>query len=89
MGTAVVDPETASMALALLEELVAYQRKKVREVACRIHPGLTDADIRNIRDFADVYRDPAFQFEEGQLAGLVSAQIALKARLVAVTLPRS
>jgi hypothetical protein len=89
MGTAMVDPGTASLALALLDELVTYQREKVREVARRIHPGLTDADIRNIRDFADVCRDPAFQFEDGQLAGLVSAQIALKARLVAVTLPRT
>lgn len=89
MGTASVDPGTASMALALLEELVTYQRKKVREIACRIHPGLTDADIRNIRAFADVYQDPAFQFEDGQLAGLVSAQIALKARLVAAALPQS
>jgi hypothetical protein len=88
MATATVDPETARMALALLDELVAYQRKKVREVACRIHPGLTDADIRNIRAFADVYADPAFRFEDGQLAGLVSAQIALRARLVAVALPR-
>jgi hypothetical protein len=70
----------------VMEELVAYQQKKVRELAQRIHPGLTDEDIRNVHDYPDVYADPIFQFEDGQLAGFVAAQIALKSRLLGGTL---
>jgi len=74
------------MALAVLDELTEYQRKKVKALANRIHPGLTDEDIRNIHDFPKVYNDPLFQFEDGQLAGYVAAKIALKARLIGGTL---
>jgi len=76
------------MALAVLDELTEYQRKKVKALANRIHPGLTDEDIRNIHDFPKVYNDPLFQFEDGQLAGYVAAKIALKARLIGGTLQR-
>lgn len=87
MASTYLDPFTAQQALQVLEELVQYQRKRVRELAQRIHPGLTDEDIRNIHDFPKVYEDPIFQFEDGQLAGFVAAQIALKSRLVGGTLP--
>jgi hypothetical protein len=86
MARADLDPATAARALEVLDELVAYQRRKVLDLANRIHPGLTEEDVRNIHDVPDVYADPIFQFEDGQLAGLVAAQIALKARLVGGTL---
>ena len=86
MASSDLDPATAARALEVLDELVAYQRRKVLELARRIHPGLTEEDVRNIHDYPDVYGDPIFQFEDGQLAGLVAAQIALKARLVGGTL---
>ena len=82
MASANVGLDTAMLALSLLDEMVQHQRKKVREVARRIHPGLTDEDVRNIHDFPDVYQDPTFQFEGGQLAGFVAAHIAIKARLL-------
>ncbi len=69
-----------------MDELVAYQQRKVLELAQRIHPGLTEEDVRNIHDYPDVYGDPIFQFEDGQLAGFVAARIALKARLLGGTL---
>jgi len=86
MATTDIDLRTAEMALAVLDELTEYQRKKVKALANRIHPGLTDEDIRNIHDFPKVYNDPLFQFEDGQLAGYVAAKIALKARLIGGTL---
>lgn len=78
--------DTVLAALEVVEGLVAHQRAKVLELARRIHPGLTDEDIRNIHDYPDVYGDPIFQFEDGQLSGFVAAQIALKARLLGGTL---
>jgi hypothetical protein len=81
-----LDPDTVLRALEVVEELVAYQQKKVLDLAQRIHPGLTEEDVRNIHDYPDVYGDPIFQFEDGQLAGFVAARIALKARLLGGTL---
>ncbi len=81
-----LDPATAARALAVLDELVAYQKKKVLDLAQRIQPGLTEEDVRNIHDYPAVYNDPIFQFEDGQLAGFVAAHIALKARLLGGTL---
>ena len=81
-----LDPATVLRAMEVVEELVSYQKRKVLELAQRIHPGLTEEDVRNIHDYPDVYGDPIFQFEDGQLAGFVAAQIALKARLLGGTL---
>jgi len=81
-----LDPATVIRAMEVVEELVSYQKRKVLELAQRIHPGLTEEDVRNIHDYPDVYGDPIFQFEDGQLAGFVAAQIALKARLLGGTL---
>lgn len=86
MANVDLDPATVLQALEVMVELVAYQRRKVLELAQRIHPGLTEEDVRNIHDHPDVYGDPIFQFEDGQLAGFVAAQIALKARLLGGTL---
>ena len=86
MARAHLDLPTAIRAMEVLEELLSYQKKKVVELAQRIHPGLTEEDVRNIHDFPDVYQDPIFQFEDGQLAGFVAAQIAMKSRLLGGTL---
>ena len=82
MGRTDLDRATAEHALRVMDELVVHQRRKVLELARRIHPGLTDEDVRNVHDYPDVYGDPIFQFEDGQLAGFIAAQIALKARLL-------
>jgi hypothetical protein len=86
MASITPDPETARQALAVLDELIKYQTQRVLTLAQRIRPGLTEEDLRNAHDFPDVYGDPQFQFEDGQLAGQVAARIALKARLVGGTL---
>lgn len=85
MATTTLDPATARLALDVLDELIKYQQQRVLALAQRIRPGLTDEDLRNVHDFPDVYGDPLFQFEDGQLAGHVAAKIALKARLMGGT----
>lgn len=81
MASANVDVETVMNVLELLDELIDRQRRKVREIARRLRPGLADEDLRNVHGFPDVHRDPTFRFEDGQLAGLVAAHLALQARL--------
>lgn len=87
MATQDLDPVTALRALEVLEELVASQRRKVRALAQQLRPGLTDAELQRLQDFPDVQADPRFRYEDGQLAGFVSAEIALRARLLGGTLP--
>ncbi len=86
MATITLDPYTAEQALAVLDELIAYQKKRVLELAQKIQPGVTEEDLRNAHDLPKIYPDPIFQFEDGQLAGYVAAKIALKARLIGGTL---
>jgi hypothetical protein len=87
MATTDVDPQTAMTALRLLEELIKQQRKRVRELARRIHPGLSDAELGAIHAFPDVRRDPVFQYEDGLLSGLVASRLALKGRVVGARPP--
>lgn len=86
MATINLDPYTAEQALAVLDELISYQKKRVLELAQRLQPGVTEEDIRNAHDLPKVYADPIFQFEDGQLSGYVAAKIALKSRLIGGTL---
>jgi hypothetical protein len=63
---------------AWLGKLVALQRKKVLALAREIVPHLTGEDILNPHDYPQLMADPNFGFEDGQLAGLISAQIAMR-----------
>lgn len=62
-----------------LEEAVAQQRAKVLALARRIHPRATPDDILQPMDFPALARDPQFNFEDGVLAGLMSAKTILQA----------
>ena len=63
----------------LMLELIAQQEQKVLAMARRIHPGLTPEDIRNPNDFPDLMASGEWNFEDGILAGLKSAHMALRA----------
>ena len=65
----------------LLTEMIDQQERKVLTLAREIVPGLTPEDVRNPQDFAQLSRDPVFNFEDGILAGLRSAHIAVRAEL--------
>ncbi len=79
-------PGDARKALATIDrlmlELIGQQERKVLELARRIHPGLTAEDIRNPHDFPDLIAAPEWNFEDGILAGLRSAHMALRAKLL-------
>ena len=62
----------------ILESLIKHQRVKVLKIAQRISPGVTSEDIRNPQDFPKLISDPDFNFEDGILSGLLSAQIAIR-----------
>ena len=77
---------TAREALQLIDslmlEMIAQQENKVLGMAREIHPGLTTEDIRNPHDFPDLIQNGIWNFEDGILAGLKSAHMALRAKLL-------
>ncbi len=82
MATTDLDYQTAMAALETVEELIVRQRARVVAAARRIRPGLTERELAAARALPQIAGDPAFRFEDGQLAGLRAARIALQARLV-------
>lgn len=72
-------PSQAPTPESTLEEMIAQQRGKLLKLANRINPRLTLDDIAQPHDWPELARDPQFQFEDGILAGLIAAQIALRA----------
>ncbi len=73
-------------ALEIIDELmlglISQQESKVVDLGRRIHPGLTAEDIRNPQDFPDLMASGDWNFEDGILAGLKSAHMALRARFL-------
>lgn len=64
----------------ILEELIDQQRKKLLKMASELGVRLTAEDILNPHDFPELLRSPRFNFEDGILAGLLSAQMALRSK---------
>ncbi|HOJ59751.1 MAG TPA: hypothetical protein PK878_05660 [bacterium] len=67
--------------LTLLDEMIEHQRRKVLDIARKMNPHLTPEDLRNFDDFPDLRDNPRFNFEDGILAGYLSARTALLAEL--------
>ena len=65
----------------LFDELIAQQRGKVLAEARRRNPVLTDDDIEQPHDFPALANDPAWQYEDGILAGYRAAHMAVRAQL--------
>ena len=66
---------------ALLERMIEQQRAKVLKLAREALPHLSAEDVLNPFDFPELKAHPTFAYEDGLLAGLISAQIALRAEL--------
>ena len=64
----------------LFDELIEAQRSKLVALARRIDPSLTADDLLQPHDHARLAAHPAYQFEDGLLAGLLSARAAFAAR---------
>lgn len=63
----------------VLGEMTAAQEQKVLALARRLVPHLTPEDLRNPHDFPPLMESAHFNFEDGILAGLLSAATALRA----------
>jgi hypothetical protein len=79
---AVIAREVLALVDRLMLDMIAQQEGKVLSMARQIHPGLTSEDIRNPNDFADLMTSGEWNFEDGILAGLKSAHMALRAKLL-------
>lgn len=66
---------------ALFKELIEHQRTKVVLEARRRDPALTDDDCEQPHDFPALADDPAWQYEDGVLAGYRAAHAAVRAEL--------
>jgi hypothetical protein len=65
----------------LFDELVQQQEKKVLRIARELRPSATWDDLLQPQDLPEVANDPTFNYEDGLLAGLKAARIALRARV--------
>lgn len=63
---------------ALLNELIEGQKKSLLNLGRRIIPTLTPEDVLQPNDYPQLECHPEFRYEEGILAGLQTAQTALR-----------
>ncbi len=73
-------PMTAAEIEVLFEELIAHQRRRVFERARRLNPRITADDVLSPIDQPELACDPEWNYEDGLLAGYLSAQMAVRAR---------
>lgn len=80
-----LSPELAHTVLELTERLfdtmIEQQRQKVLRLAREAVPHISPEDVMNPHDFPELKAHPTFEYEDGILAGLVSAKIALRAEI--------
>lgn len=63
----------------LLGEMIAQQRARVLAHARRLNPKLTDDDVQQPHDFAELAGSPDWNYEDGLLAGYQAVQAAMRA----------
>ena len=83
--------ETARETLILLgnlfERMITQQQAKVLRLAREVVPNINPEDLRNPHDFPKLKEHPTFEFEDGILSGLISAQVAVNAEIKGRVLP--
>lgn len=67
--------------VTLLDEMIEQQRAKLLRIAREHDPNLTLDDLLSPHDLPVLCRNPTFNFEDGVLAGLLSARAALLAQV--------
>ena len=65
----------------LLDQMTTQQRTKVLRLAREALPYLTPDDVMNPNDFPELHAHPTFDYEDGLLGGLLSAQMAMRAEV--------
>jgi hypothetical protein len=73
--------EMLELAHPLFERMIAQQQAKVLRLAREAVPNIGPEDLRNAHDFPELKAHPTFEYEDGILAGLISAQVALRAEI--------
>ncbi len=68
-------------ALALFDQMIRQQREKVLRLAREAVPHISSEDVLNPNDYPALKAHPSFDYEDGILAGLLSAQMAFRAEL--------
>ena len=63
---------------AVLEAMIVQQRDKCLELARRLRPGLTGDDITQPHDYPELAENWHWNYEDGFLAGLIAAQLAVR-----------
>jgi len=64
---------------SLIEQMISGQQQRLRALAARIAPHLTEEDLLQPHDHAQVRDHPDFQFEDGVLAGYLAVRAVLRA----------
>ena len=63
--------------IALLDEAIELQQRKVHEIAARLSPNATSEDLLNPHDIAALTTNSHFNYEDGYLNGLQASRIAI------------
>ena len=66
---------------AVLDELARSQQERRLAAARRLIPLVISDDLEQPHDFPELADDALFNYEDGVLAGILSAQMALRARV--------
>ena len=64
---------------SLLEEMISSQQRRLRDLAARIAHHLTEDDMLQPHDHAEIANHPDYQFEDGILSGYLAVRAALRA----------
>src|SRR5688500_1681783 len=91
MPAQTIDVAVAGAALDIAEDLfnrmAEQQRAKVLKLAREAVPHISSEDVMNPNDYPELKAHPTFDYEDGILAGIISAQIAFRAELRSRAMP--
>lgn len=72
-------PLTSEEIDRLLDQMIAHQRERLLSTARAKVPRLTPEDVMTPEAYPELYFDGPFNYDDGILNGLLSAQMAIRA----------
>jgi hypothetical protein len=72
-------PETIDAIERHFDQMIGQQRAKILRMARWRRPNLTSDDLLMAHDYPELMAWADYQFEDGILAGLIQAQVSLRA----------
>lgn len=76
-----VAQDMLELSAQLFERMISQQQAKVLRLAREAVPNMSPEELRNPHDFPELKEHPTFEYEDGILAGLISAQMGLRAEI--------